>query len=89
MRQTAASSRSEVFSAKPDPASPTMNRVLVLYHSNSGNTKHMAEFVAEGAQQISETEVRLRSIDEATADDVVWCDGIAVSEHGPVLSTSR
>ena len=55
-----------------------MNRILVLYHSNSGNTKRMAEFVAEGAEEIPQTEVRLRSIDDATPEDVVWCDGIAV-----------
>jgi NAD(P)H dehydrogenase (quinone) len=34
--------------------------------------------VAEGARTISDTEVRVRSVDEATADDVIWCDGIAV-----------
>ena len=38
----------------------------------------MAEFVAEGAQRIKETEVRVRSVDEARAEDVIWCDGIAV-----------
>jgi NAD(P)H dehydrogenase (quinone) len=38
----------------------------------------MAEFVAEGAGRIAETEVRLRSVDEATAEDVLWCDGVAV-----------
>lgn len=38
----------------------------------------MAQFVAEGARSIADTEVRLRSLDEAKADDVLWCDGIAV-----------
>jgi NAD(P)H dehydrogenase (quinone) len=38
----------------------------------------MAEFVAEGAATIADTEVRLRSVDEATADDEIWCDGLAV-----------
>ena len=55
-----------------------MNKILVLYDSASGNTKHMAEFVAEGAATIKDTEVRLLSVDEAKAADVVWCDGIAV-----------
>lgn len=55
-----------------------MNRILVLYDSKSGNTAKMAALVAEGAQSIADTEVRLRSVDEATADDVVWCDGLAV-----------
>lgn len=38
----------------------------------------MAEFVAEGARAIPDTEVRLRSLDDAQAEDVLWCDGIAV-----------
>ena len=55
-----------------------MNHILVLYDSNTGNVARMAELVAEGARTISSTEVRLRSIQEATAEDVLWCDGIAV-----------
>src|SRR5262249_16363255 len=34
--------------------------------------------VAEGAGQIPATEVRLRHLEEASADDVIWCDGLAV-----------
>src|SRR5258706_1380960 len=55
-----------------------MNRILVLYDSRSGNVAKMAELVAEGAGSLAKTEVRLRSVDEATADDVLWCDAIAV-----------
>ena len=54
-----------------------MGKVLVLYDSFSDNTAKMAALVAEGAAAIPGIEVRLRKIDEATADDVVWCDGIA------------
>jgi NAD(P)H dehydrogenase (quinone) len=55
-----------------------MNRILVLYDSKSGNVAKMAALVGEGASAISGTEVRLRSVDEATAEDVLWCDGLAV-----------
>lgn len=55
-----------------------LNRILVLYDSQTGNTAKMAALVAEGARAIEETEVRLKSVEEATAEDVVWCDGIAV-----------
>lgn len=55
-----------------------MSKVLVLYDSATGNTAKMAQLVAEGATGIAGTEVRVRSIDEATAADVVWCDGLAV-----------
>ena len=55
-----------------------MNKILVLFDSRSGHTARMAALVAEGAASIADTEVRLRSVEEATADDVVWCDGLAV-----------
>jgi len=55
-----------------------MGKVLVLYHSASGNTAAMARLVAEGAGLIPGTEVRPREVDAATPDDVYWCDGLAV-----------
>jgi NAD(P)H dehydrogenase (quinone) len=55
-----------------------MSKILVLYDSLSGNTAKMAELVAEGAAGIDGTETRVRSVDDAAADDVVWCDGLAV-----------
>src|SRR6185503_6014954 len=56
----------------------SMNQILVLYDSKSGNVAKMAQLVAEGARGIPQTEVRVRSIDEAVAADVLWCDGLAV-----------
>ena len=53
-------------------------RVLVLYFSETGHTQAMAGLVAEGAESVSQTEVRVLSIAEATPEDLVWCDGIAV-----------
>ncbi len=38
----------------------------------------MAELVAEGARRIGDTEVRVRSIEEAKPEDVFWCHGLAV-----------
>jgi NAD(P)H dehydrogenase (quinone) len=55
-----------------------VNRILVLYDSKTGNTARMAQLVAEGALSIPDTDVRLRSLDEADAQDVFWCDGLAV-----------
>lgn len=55
-----------------------MIKILVLYHSNSGYTKTMAEYVAAGVKQAGECEVRLRSIKEAKAQDLTWCDGLAM-----------
>jgi NAD(P)H dehydrogenase (quinone) len=55
-----------------------MGNVLVLYYSKDGATKKMAEFVREGAASIPGIEVRMKSIDEATENDLLWCEGIAV-----------
>ena len=54
-----------------------MGKILVLYDSKSGNTAKMAELVAEGAAHILGVEVRLRNVEEAAAEDVHWCDGLA------------
>ena len=55
-----------------------MTNILVLYDSKTGNVARMAAYVAEGAGLIPETDVRLRSLDEAKAEDVLWCEGLAV-----------
>src|SRR5580693_9308995 len=59
-----------------DPSRPA--RILVLYFSKSGHTKMMADLVVEGARSVPDSEVRLKTVAEATAEDLVWCDGIAV-----------
>jgi NAD(P)H dehydrogenase (quinone) len=58
-----------------DPTRPA--RILVIFHSEGGNTKQMAELVAEGVRTVPDTELRFKTVAEATADDLVWCDGIA------------
>lgn len=65
-----------------------MGNVLVLYDSETGNTAKMADYVAEGAEEVESTEVRLHSVDEASADDVLWCDGVAVGSPTHVGVTS-
>ena len=47
-----------------------MGKVLVLYHSASGNTAAMAALVAEWAGLIPGTEVRLREVDAAQSQRV-------------------
>ena len=55
-----------------------MGRVLVLLDSATGNTAKMGRYVAEGATCVPDTEIRLCSVAEATREDVLWCDGLAV-----------
>jgi len=40
-------------------------KIAIVYHSKTGNTKKVAELIAEGAKNIEHTEVKCMSIDEA------------------------
>jgi len=55
-----------------------MAKVLIVYHSLGGNTKKMAEAVAEGARSTPGTEVTVKTGLEATIDDLLTCDAIAL-----------
>ena len=55
-----------------------MSRILIVYHSQSGNTERMAIAVARGASSIEGTEVAVKRAAEATADDLYQCDGVAL-----------
>jgi NAD(P)H dehydrogenase (quinone) len=55
-------------------ASPV--RILIAYHSRTGNTEKMAAAVREGAASIAGVEVVLRKIADITNDDVVKSDRI-------------
>ena len=55
-----------------------MGNVLVLYDSKSGNTATMADHVTRGAESVEGIAVRRLSVEEASADDIFWCDGLAV-----------
>lgn len=55
-----------------------MGKVLVIYDSVTGNTRQLAEYVAEGARSIPGIEVRVIPVAEATKEDALWADGIAL-----------
>lgn len=53
-------------------------RVLVAYHSISGNTERMAEAVAEGARGLPGTDVVLKRVGDVTADELFSSDALIV-----------
>ncbi len=55
-----------------------MAKILVVYHSLGGQTKQMAEAVAAGARRVAGTDVVVKTGLEATIDDLLACDGIAL-----------
>lgn len=55
-----------------------MVRLLIVYHSQGGNTRRMAEAVADGAGEIEGVEVRRQSAGETGPEDLIACDGLAI-----------
>lgn len=53
-------------------------KVLVAYHSLSGNTERMAEAVVEGAKSLPGTAVVMKRVGQVTADDLFSSDAIVV-----------
>jgi multimeric flavodoxin WrbA len=54
-----------------------MVRVLIVYHTLSGNTEKMANAFAEGAGSVPGTEVLLKKAFDANLEDLLGCDAIA------------
>ncbi len=54
-----------------------MPRILVAYHSETGNTESMAELVAEGAREAG-ADVDLMSVEQVAVDDLPGYDGYII-----------
>jgi NAD(P)H dehydrogenase (quinone) len=69
-----------VFASRPSQAqAPTGDvKVLIVYHSVTGNTEKMAQGVAEGAKSVSGTNVGLKKVGDVTGDDLLACDALIV-----------
>ena len=60
-------------------AQPVMaQKVLIVFHSETGNTEQMAQSVAEGVRTVEGVEVILKSVDDVTSDQLVESDAIIV-----------
>lgn len=55
-----------------------MKTILVVYHSQSGNTQIMAEAVAGGAGEMEGVQVVLKKAWDTTESDLIDCDGLVV-----------
>lgn len=55
-----------------------MTKVLVVYATDFGNTKKMAESVAEGAKSAPGTQVTIRTAEETKDEDFLSSDGIII-----------
>jgi NAD(P)H dehydrogenase (quinone) len=66
--------------APPARADETQSaiKILVAYHSLTGNTERMAEAVVEGAKSVGGTDVVLKRVGQITADELFSADAIIV-----------
>ncbi|HQL00139.1 MAG TPA: flavodoxin domain-containing protein [Smithellaceae bacterium] len=55
-----------------------MTQILIVYSTQTGHTRKMAEAVCEGAKTIDDVEVVLKKAADATLADLLTCDGLAV-----------
>jgi multimeric flavodoxin WrbA len=55
-----------------------MKTLLIVYHSQTGNTEKLAQAVYRGACQASETHTHLLRAFDATLQDLLDCDGVLV-----------
>ena len=51
-------------------------KVFVMYYSETGNTKELAEAIADGVREVKDVECVLKSTSEITKDDFISSDGI-------------
>jgi len=53
-----------------------MKHLLIIYHSQSGNTAQLAQAVLRGCQAESDVETRLCKAFDANLEDLLWADGL-------------
>lgn len=53
-------------------------KILVTYHSLSGNTERMAEAVVAGAKSVSGTQIVFKRVGQVTAEDLFSADALVV-----------
>jgi NAD(P)H dehydrogenase (quinone) len=55
-----------------------MAKILIVYDSQTGNTKKMAFAIAEGAKQVKGVEVSIKTVDQTANEDLLDAEGIIV-----------
>jgi len=53
-------------------------KICVIYDSYNHHTEKMAESLAKGAESVQGAEVRLKTAEQASEEDVTWAEGIAL-----------
>lgn len=56
--------------------SSAKKNLLIIYHSQSGNTAQLAQAIADGASLENEIQLRIKRAYEADTRDLQWADGV-------------
>jgi multimeric flavodoxin WrbA len=51
-------------------------RLLIVFHTQSGNTGRLADAVLAGARSVTETDTTMKRAFDAGTDDLLACDGL-------------
>lgn len=54
-----------------------MKNLLIVYHSQSGNTEKLAQACLRGAQK-ENVSIRFKNAFDTSFEDVIWCHGILI-----------
>jgi multimeric flavodoxin WrbA len=65
-----------------------MKRLLIVYHTQSGNTERLARAVVRGAAFDGEVEVQCQRAFDTSLEDLIACDGVvfATAEYNGYMS---
>ena len=53
-------------------------RILIVYYSKTGNTKQMAELIAEGVKREKNIEVEVKTVKDTNVDVLLKVDGLII-----------
>ena len=70
-----------------------MPKILVAYYSKTGNTKQVAEAIADGAKSVKGVNVEIKNVPDISAKEAIEADGFAFGSptyfsmmSGPLLT---
>ena len=55
---------------------PERKQLLIVYHSQSGNTERLAQAVLQGAHLVPETDTIIKRAFNTSVDDLLACHGL-------------
>lgn len=55
-----------------------MAKVLIVYYSQTGNTKEMAELIAQGMKKVKGVEVKVKAVQKAKVEEMLDVDGVVI-----------